>query len=56
MNRAARIVAVGGSGQVLASNEVWNRCRSLPSCATMTATSLGTLKLRGIQEGVEVRL
>lgn len=56
MNRAARIVAAAGSGQILASAEVW-AAGSTATAARMcglTATSLGAFNLKGVSEAVEV--
>ncbi|GFR40647.1 hypothetical protein Agub_g1232 [Astrephomene gubernaculifera] len=56
MNRAARIVATAGSGQILASSDVW-RASSAQAAARMynlTAVSLGQFNLKGVSEPIEV--
>lgn len=56
MNRAARIVGAAGSGQVLASADVWSRCEGQPFMSTLSAASMGLYRLRGVAVRVRVLL
>ncbi|GLI69572.1 hypothetical protein VaNZ11_014230, partial [Volvox africanus] len=56
MNRAARIVAAAGSGQILASREAWLAAALQPAArlAGLTGLSMGQFLLKGVAEPVEV--
>ncbi|GIL47993.1 hypothetical protein Vafri_4714 [Volvox africanus] len=56
MNRAARIVAAAGSGQILASREAWLAASLQPAArlAGLTGLSMGQFLLKGVAEPVEV--
>ncbi|KXZ43981.1 hypothetical protein GPECTOR_76g803 [Gonium pectorale] len=56
MNRAARIVAAAGTGQVLASAEVWtaSSTQAAAQVCGLTATSMGQFTLKGVSEALEL--
>ncbi|KAG2494772.1 hypothetical protein HYH03_007016 [Edaphochlamys debaryana] len=56
MNRAARIVAAAGSGQILATSEVWLSTSSQAAARMcgLSGTSLGQFNLKGVSEAIEV--
>lgn len=62
MNRAARIVAAAGSGQILASSEAWLAAVAQPAAgggarswlAGLTGLSMGQFLLKGVSEAIEV--
>ncbi len=54
MNRAARIAAVAGTGQILASADVTAACSGTMAAHRYTATSLGLQRFKGVAGPVEV--
>lgn len=55
MNRAARIASTASTGQVLCSTKAWNAALDvLGSHSSVTATSLGKFRLKGVAELIEI--